>query len=307
MTQTLDPVPNANQFNIQDNIAQLNTDFGAYELSAGCEMAQNATMQEPEHSQAACECGDDCECFACMQHPKNRTTLGYVRYHNDLFMREAEVPQLGFGDNNLDYGMALNMQQPQQFATPFASPPVIGDVPWHHSGEPSMSAAPNQFSHEQFQFQPRSQAISPIPTSNPETAYVAPGQPFTPTFAQHPALQHSPAAAIEATQQYQQTVNNGPIVDADAQADDGNSPTLSPSAFMLHEYTLPGCDNFYGTCHCGDGCSCDGCLTHSGHDGYGTATTSAAGETAGTTTTNGTGIVSNGWNGFHADQRGTEH
>jgi hypothetical protein len=308
LTQPMDPVSNRNQFGINhpDDLAQLNTDFGTYELSAGCGMAEDAgggSMPEPQHSQAACECGDSCECFACMQHPKNRTTLGYVRYHNDLFMREAQVPQLGFGDSQVNYQLTTHVQYTQQFAAPFGPAPVIGDqsVPWPD--------APNQFAHEQFQFQPRPEALA----SNPEAAYMSPGRPFTPAYAQEPApAPSSPAAALEPMQQqqqtqpqrHQQTAGSATAAgDADAHADDsGYSPTLSPSAFMLHQYTLPGCDNFYGTCLCGDGCACDGCLTHSGHDGY--AASAAPSEAA----MNGTGGAAgaNGW-GVYADHGGAGH
>lgn len=30
---------------------------------------------------------------------------------------------------------------------------------------------------------------------------------------------------------------------------------------------LPGCNDATGTCQCGDGCECVGCLTHGGHNG----------------------------------------
>ena len=205
LTQPMDPVSNRNQFGMNhlDNLAQLNTDFGTYELSAGCGMAEKCRKRfdarATTFTRTPCECGDSCECFACMQHPKNRTTLGYVRYHNDLFMREAQVPQLGFGDSHISYQLTTHMQYTQQFAAPFGSAPVIGDqsVPWPD--------APNQFAHEQFQFQPRSHAMA----SNPEAAYMSPRRPFAPAYAQERyapgakqprrvALESIPAAAADA-------------------------------------------------------------------------------------------------------------
>jgi hypothetical protein len=307
LTQTLDPAPNPNQFNMQDqdDVKHLNTNFSTYELSAGCDGMQNGTSGSiPEtglaHSQASCDCGDGCECFACAQHPKNRTTLDYVRYHNELFMREAQVPQPGYGENHLNYQLTMHMQYTQQLVQPFGPQPVIGDQPvsWPHSSESSIPDTPNKFTHDQFQFQSRSQAISPGPTSNLEAVYTLPGRPFTPTFARETVSPRNSPAALE-PMQHPQTMNRP--ADADSPVDNDGVSALSPSSFLLHQYTLPDCDNFYGTCRCGDGCSCDGCLTHSGHDGFGT---SAAGETA-AATTNGTGAVdANGWNGLYTDQGG---
>lgn len=45
------------------------------------------------------------------------------------------------------------------------------------------------------------------------------------------------------------------------------TPTLSPSSYFWNEMTLPGCSDATGTCQCGDGCACVGCITHGGHNG----------------------------------------
>lgn len=49
-------------------------------------------------------------------------------------------------------------------------------------------------------------------------------------------------------------------------------PSAISSGYLTMEYEydpigLRECTNSMGTCQCGDGCSCVGCLTHSGHDG----------------------------------------
>ena len=46
-----------------------------------------------------------------------------------------------------------------------------------------------------------------------------------------------------------------------------DTPTLSPSSYFWQEIVLPGCNDETGTCQCGDGCECVGCLTHGGHNG----------------------------------------
>jgi hypothetical protein len=295
LTQTLDPAPNLNQFKMQDqdDLEHLNTDFSTYELSAGCDGMQKSssgTIAETglTHTQAACDCGDACDCFACTQHPKNRTTLGYVRYHSELLMREAPVPQPGYGDNHINYQQKLHTQYTQQFVPPFGSPPVsppVGDQPvsWPHLSQSSIPDTPNQFTHDQFQFQP------PHSTSNPEAVYMSPGRPLTLTFACESVSERNSTAAagIEPIQQHPQTTANMPAADAAFSPVGDDVAMLSPSTFLLHQYMLPGCDSFYGACRCGDGCSCRGCLTHSGHDGFGA---SAAGETA-AAATNGTGAA----------------
>jgi hypothetical protein len=45
------------------------------------------------------------------------------------------------------------------------------------------------------------------------------------------------------------------------------TPTLSPSSYFWNQMVLPGCNDATGTCQCGDGCECVGCLTHGGHNG----------------------------------------
>jgi hypothetical protein len=352
LTQPMDPTSNPNRLTMYhpDDLVHLNTDFSAYELSAGCGMAENADnvpMREQPHSQAACECGDDCECFACMQHPKNRTTLGYVRYHNDLFMREARLPpppaqqqqqqQLRFGGGDRQQQLsyhplaAMHLQHAQQFASPFTpSAPSIGD----HHGQPVPwpDTAPSGFAaHEQFAFQVGVQGMQLGPDAV-AAAYMSPGRPFTSTYAPDHIPAHAPTPAFsvapEPMQQQQHrwtTATDGPAAaERDVQVDENGSgggggggsgsdyysPTLSPSAFMLHQYTLPGCDNFYGTCRCGDGCECDGCLTHSGHDGSGPAVAASSDaapvETAArTTAANGTD-ANGGWAGLYAERGGAE-
>jgi hypothetical protein len=265
-----------------------------------------------------------------MQHPKNRTTLGYVRYHNELFMREAQrqPQQLGFGagerQEHLGYHDPLAAMHPPRFASPFG--PGVGEqqgAPW--------SDAQGQFAQEQFSFQPGAQQgpdpaayMSPNPRpftstypADPVPARASPAPAFT--TAPAPATQHLPTAAngIGLTA----SVGEGDartVVDDGGAGGSGNgnasdyySPTLSPSAFMLHQYTLPGCDNVYGTCRCGDGCECDGCLTHSGHDGFGPAVsssdhsatvTTAAG--LGETATAAGGVNMKGWGGGLFEERG---
>ncbi|KAJ4310176.1 hypothetical protein N0V94_008574 [Neodidymelliopsis sp. IMI 364377] len=58
-----------------------------------------------------------------------------------------------------------------------------------------------------------------------------------------------------------------PVADSPSGSNEEETPTLSPSSFFWNEMVLPGCNDATGTCQCGDGCECVGCLTHGGHNG----------------------------------------
>ena len=57
------------------------------------------------------------------------------------------------------------------------------------------------------------------------------------------------------------------VADSPNDGKDEDTPTLSPSSYLWSELVLPGCNDATGTCQCGDGCECVGCLTHGGHNG----------------------------------------
>jgi hypothetical protein len=57
------------------------------------------------------------------------------------------------------------------------------------------------------------------------------------------------------------------FVESPDNQDNDETATLSPSSFFLQTLVLPGCNDATGTCQCGDGCECVGCLTHGGHNG----------------------------------------
>ena len=55
--------------------------------------------------------------------------------------------------------------------------------------------------------------------------------------------------------------------DSPSDGKEEDTPTLSPSSYFWNQMTLPSCSDATGTCQCGDGCACVGCLTHGGHTG----------------------------------------
>jgi hypothetical protein len=69
---------------------------------------------------------------------------------------------------------------------------------------------------------------------------------------------------------------SSPVADSPSGSNEEEAPTLSPSSFFWSEMVLPGCNDATGTCQCGDGCECVGCLTHGGHNGIALEPTSIA-------------------------------
>jgi hypothetical protein len=121
--------------------------------------------------------------------------------------------------------------QPSLDATVMAGTPLNLSSPWH---QPSVSTP----SIEQSQFL---DSATPTPTESRLKLEMAP----PPTI---------PAAAT-------------PVADSPSGSNEEETPTLSPSSFFWSEMVLPGCNDATGTCQCGDGCECVGCLTHGGHNG----------------------------------------
>jgi hypothetical protein len=62
-------------------------------------------------------------------------------------------------------------------------------------------------------------------------------------------------------------VMDSPAASSPNDTKDEDTVTLSPSSYFWNEMTLPSCSDASGTCQCGDGCACVGCLTHGGHTG----------------------------------------
>lgn len=58
-----------------------------------------------------------------------------------------------------------------------------------------------------------------------------------------------------------------PVANSPGDGNEEETATLSPSSFFWNQMVLPNCSDATGTCQCGDGCECVGCLTHGGHNG----------------------------------------
>lgn len=233
----------------QTNYGPLN---GHYPHTTFAGTAQVPQMPESAdiHSAHNCSCGEGCACLACLTHPYNKTTLEYVRYHTDFSMRHDEAtfptanqnhtPQNGIGVNGLTPWL--------QHGSGTKDVPN-GATPWQPHVLPQQT--PTQ-ELEHFHIKSYPTASDVVQASSNET--------HTPESNGHssshvPSTPNVDFSRMEDTSGFEQ---NSPQQNED-------TSTLSPSSFFLQSYTLPGCDDATGTCQCGDGCTCTGCLTHTGH------------------------------------------
>ncbi|KAH7132654.1 hypothetical protein B0J11DRAFT_232524 [Dendryphion nanum] len=216
------------------------------------------TQSGPGHSIAQgmdhnCHCGDTCSCFGCAAHPHNATMTEYVRLM-DQYMRTG-----GFG----------------------ALPPPTYDLPSypHHPGYGAESTHPMAFhpttSSSAFPslvgfHNSMSVPSTPLAVSTPwqpqQALIAAPnqGSPLTDTQYFNPVVA---SLHLETKNEESASAQSPAVTDSPQDVKEEDTPTLSPSAYFWNELVLPGCNDETGTCQCGDGCECVGCLTHGGHNG----------------------------------------
>jgi len=211
------------------------------------------SQHAPEHN---CHCGESCSCFGCAAHPNNATMMEYVR-----LMAQFQYTG-GFG----------------------SMPPPLYDLPTypHHPGYGAEA-------HQSMNFSSMNQGFSaPTPTQMSFNAGVSmnslSNNPMGLSSAWHQAP--VPAPSVPQSQLYEPnsyvtsppTVEHSltlkteeptptPVADSPNDGQDEETTTLSPTSYFWNEMVLPSCSDATGTCQCGDGCECVGCITHGGHNG----------------------------------------
>ncbi len=209
-------------------------------------------QQAPEHN---CHCGDSCSCFGCAAHPNNATMMEYVR-----LMAEFQYTG-GFG----------------------TLPPPLYDMPTypHHpgygaeanrlssmnAGFAAMStAAPTHMVYQGSIDMPisllNSSMVASAPWSPPISAGTMSGSQFM-----EPSGYTTSDSMVGQVPLKTEAPPVSSIADIPYEATEAETPTLSPSSYFWNQMVLPGCNDATGTCQCGDGCECVGCLTHGGHNG----------------------------------------
>ncbi|KAJ4305687.1 hypothetical protein N0V90_001218 [Kalmusia sp. IMI 367209] len=220
-------------------------------------MNGHPTHHPPEHN---CHCGDSCSCFGCAAHPNNATMIEYVRSMHQ-FMSTGQFGAMPPPTYDLPsyphqpgYGAEGNLGYSQ--VTPHYLPP--NQMNFH-----TMSTTMNMPRPPMNLPAPWPQTSTPGPVHNTPTAESpffgtnsAPNNPATSTTGESPS-------SLKMEEQMQSPTS----VDSPSEAKDEDTVTLSPSTYFWQEMVLPGCNDATGTCQCGDGCECVGCLTHGGHNG----------------------------------------
>ena len=225
-------------------------------------MDAQPSYHQPEHN---CHCGDTCSCFGCAAHPNNATMIEYMRSMHQ-FMETGQfgamppptydIPsyphQPGFGaEANLNFNAVPNnyfAPSPMNFQTSFApnmnmpQPTISTPSPWPPTSTPGVMSSNQASVSPFFAKADANTSMDSLQTARRESAVSLPIK--TEEQIQSPTLGDSPS-----------------------EGKDEEVVTLSPSSFFWQEMVLPGCNDETGTCQCGDGCECVGCLTHGGHTG----------------------------------------
>ena len=229
---------------------------------------QFGCLHEPDQS---CRCGEGCQCLGCSMHPANRTTTDYVRYHMELAMR-------GWGDPahlQMPPSTMLGATQPLALSTSGLQFPSFPDMilPSQSQHDP-YSAATSPFTSNSFAPQWHyNHAQFATPTLEMSQFSFQPSTPYTATPADNTATRPrtSPQRRDEHGNPQQKgharqlSMHDTKSHDHDSPSTEDDASTLSPSAFSVLQYNIPGCNDATGSCLCGDGCQCEGCLTHNGH------------------------------------------
>jgi hypothetical protein len=245
-----------------------------------------------------CHCGENCDCLGCATHPANKTTTEYVRYHNELASRVFAVssrvqPPLNPFQQHSPYTIpntqsqfghmhptAMSNVQQNQFGSRvhpgFESAPAYGlatdNVPsWHLGSQMPVHTPTNELQqfhiHTPTHMQASMSSTNQFQFHNENQSRVGPHVPDTKSN-QQTAKSAGKAVANEPSK-FQQTQRNirssEAAFDHESPSTDDDTSTLSPSSFHIQQFNMPGCNDVTGTCQCGEGCKCTGCLTHSGH------------------------------------------
>jgi len=236
----------------------------------------------------SCGCGDGCMCFACAVHPTNRTTTEYVLYHHGLALgmtmsnlnQEAQMQAL-IGQNGFMWPGAPAVYN--HLANSFHHPPSQPQ-PYQTTGPPSYMVQLDQAlqyqnpnNGVQWNLGASAMPVQPTPTAELEHFHLQDHSQASFATNGTAGLDSNnylsnghgsePQPSIIPFTLAPDALDAPVFVENDGQPTEGDTPTMSPSSFLLQQYVLPGCSDATGTCQCGDGCSCEGCLTHGGHNG----------------------------------------
>ncbi|KAF2865524.1 hypothetical protein BDV95DRAFT_599751 [Massariosphaeria phaeospora] len=198
-----------------------------------------------------CHCGESCSCFGCAAHPNNATMAEYIRMMHQ-FMSTG-----GFGTlPPPTYDMPAYMHPPGFGAESYTNQPAAP------TNFPPFATTPMNFhpNINAMMSMPNTPASAPSPWQSVQTPVQTPNAPVEPHYI-------GPQPNAPLTLKTEEAAASPVTVDSPNEGREEDTPTLSPSSYFWSEMTLPSCNDATGTCQCGDGCECVGCLTHGGHNG----------------------------------------
>jgi hypothetical protein len=224
-------------------------------LHHGANIAGNPA---PEHN---CHCGPSCSCFGCAAHPSNATTTEYIRNMAE-FMGTG-----GFGSRpTINYDIPLYPHHPGYGAEAAYNMSYSGLAQNYPMFGPVQMSLQPDMSMDLGLAHPPVNAVNSWEHPEPQTSIHDPSSTATSYFS---PVQDSESMPLQV--KTEEAISSPKIQGEDSpeEGKDEDTPTLSPSTYVWQEIELqlPGCNDPTGTCQCGDGCACVGCLTHGGHNG----------------------------------------
>ncbi|KAF2140613.1 uncharacterized protein K452DRAFT_48983 [Aplosporella prunicola CBS 121167] len=223
-----------------------------------------------------CTCGDSCACLGCAAHPRNDTTMRYIREITDFMVHSPYYDSMSMlNHQQAQYQPSYPVQNSPSSTIP-GHTPGVGGLPYHRAyfnpsgvGVGYQHGASGGSLWQQQQPPSSNTSLQATPTSELQQFHLGTQENVQRNVGQQPY--YSPQ---QLPSQFQRRntcdsyTTTTPYEQAATPPNTGDdTPILSPSSFFLQQLELPGCDDLTGACRCGDGCQCVGCLTHGGHDG----------------------------------------
>ena len=216
-----------------------------------------------------CSCGETCQCLGCAEHPTNARTTDYVR-DTVKYMFTDDFDEMSSPIKKIGTGQEFRMRRPSQ----------IRVEKNRNGGNASRKMIASNLAAHAATMEDLSQPYWPMHAvnQNPVTMPAAntSGCSVPATDGQHNLYSNDKGNERNMTiaeDRFGMGVYPSPLprtgTDGSSNNNNEDSTCLSPSAFHLQQFVIPGCSDMTGACLCGDGCTCYGCLTHNGHSGYG--------------------------------------